>query len=170
MNLFELMGVGTAKKKVKSSRPVTNLSKLLSNIGWVKLGKGSFSRILTNPQKNYIIKIFFKDSCYIKFVKYCLQNQSNPHLPKFRGNLIQFPENDKIFAVRMEKLEKIKGYKLVDEIGYYTSGINTGDVSKIGENSNYEWLESNYPKLAQAILDPLYEQSELMTVKFGAPF
>ena len=74
MNLFELMGVETAKKKVKSTRPVTNLSKLLSNIGWVKLGKGSFSRILTNPQKNYIIKIFFKDSCYIKFVKYCLQN------------------------------------------------------------------------------------------------
>jgi hypothetical protein len=88
----------------------TNISEFIENLEAnnykeYMIGSGFFSGVFARPQDNYVIKIFQNDKGYNKFLKYILQNQNNPHIPKIKGKPITLLKKYKI--VRIEKLSPI---------------------------------------------------------------
>ena len=107
MELYELLGIKNLSDKILDgfpSYPQNKIQKTLLDNGFKLLGKGNYSSVYTHPKFNYALKIFDNDDGYTKFIKYCKQNQSNPHLPKFRGNLMRY-KNSSWYAIRMELLQ-----------------------------------------------------------------
>ena len=75
----------------------------LDDLGFRMIGEGFFGMVFSNPSLPYVLKIFTaQDHAYVTWLKYCLANQNNPHVPKFRGKLVRL--GGKVMAVRMEKL------------------------------------------------------------------
>lgn len=59
--------------------------------------------VFTNEQLGYAVKLFDNaDSGYLAFLTYAQHNQSNPHLPRFRGKVRKI--NDSFSVCRMEIL------------------------------------------------------------------
>jgi len=70
--------------------------------GFKNVGEGKYGSVFVNKSYPYAIKIFMKDTPYIKFIQFCLQNQDNPYVPKIRGKVVKI--SPIIFAIRIEKL------------------------------------------------------------------
>lgn len=89
----------------------------LKQYGWNILGAGSYARVYANPTKDYILKIFVNDPGYQTWLKFMIENQHNKFIPKIKGKPVSVFQ-DKMFAVRMEKLKphkSIKALKLFNE-------------------------------------------------------
>ena len=150
------------KNILKGDTAYSDLLLFLKRYKWKKLGKGVFGTVFESKKFPYVIKIFKKDSCYIKFVKYCLQNQSNPHLPKFKGNILSSKLNPNIFGVRMEKLEPIKitsheHYNIIYNIINYAINLKMiehmtkTDNGYTLTNNSIKIFEEDYPDFAKII-------------------
>ena len=88
---------------LKGEKSNSSWEQYLLNHGFRKLGKGLFGSVWDHPSLSYVIKIFTtKDTAYVEWVKYCLANQQNSMVPKFRGSLIHLARG--VYAIRMEKL------------------------------------------------------------------
>jgi len=99
-----------------STDQLDELYSLLYRYGFKKIG-GISSRawVYEHPNFDYILKTFSDDVPYIQFYNYCKKNHSNPHLPKFRGNLMRF-RNSEMYAVRIEKLLKLNDREYLNNI------------------------------------------------------
>ena len=64
-------------------------------------------------------------------------NSTNPHFPKFRGNVMKV--TDGIFAIRIERLLPMKNRKLADSIYLY--------LSDIGDDVYMSIIDQKYPDL-----------------------
>ena len=96
----------------------SEITNILKNYGFTRIGNNSASAVVyEHPNFDYILKIFTDDDPYVQFYKYCKKNQSNPHLPKFRGNLMRFRLSP-VFVVRIEKLYPISHNEYVDSFDY----------------------------------------------------
>lgn len=87
------------------------------------LGRGSNAVALTDGQT--VFKFWVKDSAYEQFVEFCLKNQDNPFLPKFKSKIRYLPkalngiemwsrEDGKsidVSTVRYVKMEMLQPYK-----------------------------------------------------------
>ena len=80
-----------------------SLPKFLNKYGFTISGTGKYSSVFVNEKYPYALKIFMKDAAFIKWLKFCKQNQGNPLVPEIRGGLVKI--TDLIFAIRMEKLK-----------------------------------------------------------------
>jgi hypothetical protein len=78
------------------------LPELFSKYGFVNVGDGKYGTVFVNSKYPYAVKVFMKDTAYLKFIQFVLKNQSNPYVPKIRGKVVKI--NDMFMAIRMEKL------------------------------------------------------------------
>lgn len=67
------------------------------------IGTGLYSSVLSRPDLNYVVKIFYKDPGYETYLKYMTKYQNNPHVPKIRGKVMTVGRGFKV--VRLERLE-----------------------------------------------------------------
>jgi hypothetical protein len=98
--------------------------------GGNQIGRGSKGEIYEHPSWNYVLKTFFDDEFYIRFVRFATRNP-HPSFPKFFGGIQRivpffkrYPNQEKMYLVRMEKLIPIQRetFKLLDANFY--SGIS----------------------------------------------
>ena len=107
MRYNEIITELTGYKKIISdlTSGKENLHQFIKNLGYKHISSGSFGHAYKH-HSGYIIKVIRDDTCYYKFVEYCLKNANNPHLPKFKTkSLNKFDPS--FFMVRMEELSKI---------------------------------------------------------------
>lgn len=103
----------------------TELPELMGRYGFKQLGTGKFGSVFGNPNYPYIIKVFMKDTAYLKWLDFAKQNQSNPFVPKIRGKVVKISPN--FMAVRLEKLTP----SLKDEWMDWDSNESNPNVSTI---------------------------------------
>ena len=107
-------------------------------------GQGTVFKRYGDP---YVIKVFYRDSNYLKYLKYVLAHQDNPHVPKVRGKPMKItPE---AYAVRLEELQPVaprdeNEKQLVDSI------INTLTWGRFKQNS---YIRLEEPELYKMLLD-----------------
>lgn len=92
------------------SRPTSRIDaeKILTDHGYERVGGGTFAVVYGKPGSKTVLKLVHKkDVAYLAFVKLALENQNNPHFPRFSSSLIRL--NDDYKAVRMERLTPGKG-------------------------------------------------------------
>ena len=92
------------------SRPTSRVEaeKILTDHGYERVAGGTYAVVYGKPGANTVLKLVHKkDVAYLAFVKMALENQSNPHFPRFSSKLIRL--NDDYKAVRMERLTPGKG-------------------------------------------------------------
>jgi hypothetical protein len=140
MKVNELQGASVVKKVARSvqGKELPDVSHELRELGWNRIGAGSFARVFEHPKYPLVLKIFTsKDKCYIKFLKYIQQNSTNPYLPKIRGKILKL--NRDFYAVRLEKLEPVD--KRVWDNQYDPMFYDFAEL-----NFNYEKIKARYPK------------------------
>ena len=128
--------------------------KKLENLGFKEVhddkdSEGSFGLVFVHPKLNYVLKVFKLDDGYIEFYKLAIKNQDNPHFPKFKGKLIKI--NNNLFAVRMEKLQKLADFNI---FSYISDEINDNSFkNRILKNENIiASIKEKYPKLVKACI------------------
>ena len=88
------------------------LPQFLQKYNFKLSGKGKYGSVFVHETYPYALKIFMKDAAYIKWLKFCRENQDNPFVPKMKGNIVKI--TDIIFAVRIEKLNPYHGARIND--------------------------------------------------------
>jgi hypothetical protein len=91
--------------KAKKFGNMMEFEKYMEGLGFHVLGTGWFSAVFSHPKLNYVLKVANLDGAYRKFVEYAFANSNNPHLPRFKGQLMQVTSD--VFMIRMEMLNEI---------------------------------------------------------------
>lgn len=73
-----------------------------------KLGGGAFGEVYEKEGYPWVFKVFHGDPAYLDFIRYAIAHQSNPHVPKVKGQ--PFRIDDKTYAIRIEKLQPWSDY------------------------------------------------------------
>lgn len=97
----------TLAKKVtdvdtRDSSWMYSLNDIMSAYGFEKLGAGKYASVFGNRIYPYVIKVFMKDSAYIRWISFCLKNKNNLYCPKIKGKVVKL--TDMVYAIRLEKL------------------------------------------------------------------
>lgn len=79
------------------------LNDIMAAYDFKKLGAGKYASVFGNKKYPYVIKVFMKDSAYIRWISFCLKNKTNPYVPKIKGKVVKV--TDLVYAIRLEKLE-----------------------------------------------------------------
>lgn len=116
MKLYELQGFDRIRGNI-SDLQIFNHA--LAELGWTKFDYGGMAFLYENPDKDYIVKLFFNDQCYYKFLSVVQKNKSNQHFPKFRGKVLKMAGVDDVMAVRMERLSKLTKKEFYDDHGFH---------------------------------------------------
>ena len=113
--------------------------------GGTVLGRGRYAVALTRSNWNHVVKLFFSDDSYLKFVRFVLKNP-RPSFPKFLDkprkivpNFTRAPVERYLYVVRVEKLIPITKQEFED-IQYYIYYGHT-DFSVGSYKSSYTWVE-----------------------------
>lgn len=78
------------------------LPELMSKFGFNNVGSGKFGTVFINPNYPYVVKIFMRDTAYLKWLDFCKRNQGNKFVPKIKGKVVKV--GNLFMAVRLEKL------------------------------------------------------------------
>lgn len=175
MRLYELHGWDELRlPAAKNTEYVPAAEKLLSAIekyGFKRLASGSKGIVFEHPGKPVVYKIFTEDMAYYNFLKFCLEQSDNPHLPKIKSKIIDLADianrrDDNIDAehmhplmVKIERLTEISGNEFYSnrELNYFINklfykklpdGMDQGKFEEI----NFKWLKENQ-KLAHTLID-----------------
>lgn len=70
--------------------------------GFDLLGSGNYGSVFGHKKYPYVLKIFMKDSAYLRWIKFAMDNKNNPYVPKIRGKVVKI--TPMIYAIRLEKL------------------------------------------------------------------
>lgn len=79
------------------------LPELMNKFGFKLLGAGKYASVYGNDKYPYVIKVFMRDTAYLKWLAFAKQNQNNPWVPKIRGKVVRIGPT--FMAVRLERLE-----------------------------------------------------------------
>lgn len=82
------------------------IPELMNRYGFKPVGTGKYGSVFANDRYPYVIKVFMKDTAYLRWLSFAKQNQNNPLVPKIRGKVVRISNN--FMAVRLEKLTPIK--------------------------------------------------------------
>lgn len=91
------------KVDARSKDWADTLPDLMAQHGFKLLGAGKYASVFGNPKYPYVIKVFMKDSAYLKWIQFALKNRNNPYVPKVKGKVVKI--SPVIYAIRLEKLE-----------------------------------------------------------------
>lgn len=171
--LAELGGIKKDLEKIKQ-RP-ENYYKILKDNGFRQRGGGSFSTLWIHPNYDYILKVFVnEDQAYKMWATVAMQNQNNPHFPKFVSRKV-IKITDSYYAIRMEKLDSVVGEKYYDNIADQIRSCII--FAKQKNKTCAEILESggNYDKLRDYIDDniqllPAIETLKDIVTKYSSQF
>ncbi len=148
------------------------------------IGAGAFGRVLTHPSWDYVLKVFdASDECYLRFIRYAMNNPKIPCLPKvigkpqrILGNFQRDVTDEYIAFVRLERLypltpenEKIvmdnrlrnafREYAYVKKAGMELSEEEEPEawhvINKTGEQ--FPHAESLINVLKELVVDPKYK-------------
>lgn len=79
-----------------------SLSDFMRKYDFNPVGSGKYGSVFVNKKYKYAVKVFMRDTAYLKFLNFCFSNKNNKYLPKFKGKVVKI--NNLFMAVRMEKL------------------------------------------------------------------
>lgn len=79
-----------------------NLDEYMSKYGFRTLGSGKYASVYGNESYPYVLKVFQKDSAYLRWIKFSLANKNNPYVPKIKGKVVKI--TPLVYAIRLEKL------------------------------------------------------------------
>lgn len=124
-SLRKPLGLAAFKKATAHIKNVDNreqewsntLLDIMDRYGWKPLGRGKYGVVFAKDNYPYIIKVFMKDTAYLKWLNFCKKNQDNPWLPMIKGKVVKVGTH--FMAVRLEKL---------------TPGGNTLDIYRAADN------------------------------------
>ena len=119
MKIFELIGYHkhpayraavnafTYNTTDPTSFKLMDFNKRLQELGYdiEFMGRGGRGAVYKRPNDPYVIKIFHEDIDYLRYIKYVMTHQDNPHVPKIRGKLFKIDSDT--YMIRMEELEPI---------------------------------------------------------------
>ena len=97
-----LKAVDSRNEKWRKSLP-----DLFQHYGFSQVGEGKFGSVFINEEYPYALKIFMKDTAYLKFLNFVKQNPDNKYLPKIKGKVLKI--TPMVMAVRLEKLTPAAG-------------------------------------------------------------
>lgn len=119
------------KQELRSADITADFYNIAQKYGWKPLGKGLYGAVLGHPNKNYVIKVFYKNLAYERFIDFVMEHSSNPHLPKISKTIRTIPGTD-LKYIRMEKLqpvgEKTLRTKYFPELAYMIVKIAKFDL------------------------------------------
>ncbi len=140
------------KRRQAGDTALDKFNDYMADNGFTKLGQGAFGAVYEKPGYPWVFKLFANDAAYLAWINYVAKNQSNEHVPKLKGK--PFRINDKVFAVRMEKLSPMPGYDnpLLDNIAY-------GGITK---DAKEKFKELGHPDLIP-VMDAIYAMSHDLT-------
>ncbi len=122
-----------------------DLHKLMEKHGFKLLGSGKYASVFGNPKYQYVLKVFMKDSAYLKWVSFVQANKENPYVPKIRGKVLKITPI--IYAIRLEKLSP---YSEMPSLSPKTTGPQfMRDYRKWQDDKNFKSSDKNI----QDILD-----------------
>ena len=130
---------------LNSSSDLNDFANKLKNNGYEKyiIASSGGGIVFSKPGDPYVIKIFQNDSGYEDYIALALANQSNPHVPRIKGNLVTFQKIYKI--IRVERLTHVKtnnDSEIAFEISLYVN-----DKAYKSSASRIEYIEKMYPQL-----------------------
>jgi hypothetical protein len=76
----------------------------MKKYGFSLLGSGKYASVYGNPKYDYVLKVFMKDSAYLKWIEFVQKNKGNPYVPKVKGKVVKITPT--FYAIRLEKLSK----------------------------------------------------------------
>lgn len=119
--------------------------------GFKRVGDGKYASVYVKNGYPYAIKVFMKDVAYLKYLKWVMENQTNPFVPKIKGKVIRITPT--IYAIRMEKLVNYTqswGYDSTKffELLKYPKDFLNGEI--IGENISNK--DQNLVSLAKLMI------------------
>lgn len=79
-----------------------NLDQYMSKYGFKPMGSGKYASVYGNDQYPYVLKVFQKDSAYLRWIKFSLAHKNNPYVPKIKGKVVKI--TPMVYAIRLEKL------------------------------------------------------------------
>ena len=91
-------------KAIASYNTRNDIIQLLGKYGFTLTGEGFYGQVFINPNHDYALKVFRKDTGFMNWLNFCRKHQNNPYIPKIKGKIIRITPN--IFAIRIEKLEE----------------------------------------------------------------
>lgn len=104
---FRKSVAGVDKVDTRNTSWNKDLPSLMSKHGFKLLGSGKYASVFGNPKYAYVLKVFMKDSAYLKWIEFAQKNKSNPYVPKVRGKVLKI--TPMFYAIRLEKLTPYKG-------------------------------------------------------------
>jgi len=127
------------KVDARNSSWVGSVVDYLASFEFKKIGSGKYASVFAHPKYPYALKIFMKDSAYLRWIEFAQSNQSNPYVPKLRGKVVKITSN--VFAIRIEKLKRVSGsaYSKFDE--EYRKCISDKNYTSDDENLNDVFAE-----------------------------
>ena len=94
------------KVDVRDQSWSSTLPQAMKKFGFSLLGSGKYASVFGHPKYDYVLKVFMKDSAYLKWIEFVQKNKGNPYVPKVRGKVIKI--TPLFYAIRLEKLERYK--------------------------------------------------------------
>lgn len=147
LNKFRDSAQNTNKIDTRNTDWMSGLVAGMKKNGFNLLGSGKYGVVFGKPDYQYVIKIFMKDSAYLRWVKFALDNPNNPFVPKIRGKVVKI--TPVFYGIRLEKLKPA--------IVWGTSEFFK-EYSKWDNNNSYK---SSNPDI-QAVLDHFAENKKLI--------
>lgn len=80
------------------------LNKAFEKYGFRPVGEGKYGSVFENPKYPFIVKVFMRDTAYLKWLNFAKANPDNPYVPRIKGKVIKV--GDLFMAVRLERLTK----------------------------------------------------------------
>ena len=114
--------------------------------GFRSIGAGSFGAVFEKPGYPWLFKIFNQDPAYLAYLKYAIQHQSNPNVPKIKGKILKI--NDDTYAVRTEKLKTLA---LLNDSYEFFEALN--DFENNPTPDAIEYFQKSYPGVLKILED-----------------
>jgi hypothetical protein len=125
----------------------------LGKLGWALAGKGFFATVFAHPSKNYVLKIFYKDSGYMIYAKIMAANQRNAHVPRLKGKLHMLAKD--VYVIRMERLQPLLRHdpiiKQYLDPNLESQLMGDPEVEDVFSDDNQEFLANRWPDLYDLI-------------------
>lgn len=133
--------------------------------GFKKAGRGTFGYVAIKEDYPYAIKVFRNDTSYLKWYRFCKENQHNPFIPKFKGKVIKMV--DDIYYVRLEKLLSTSSSASRSEV----DALFLRTIYKIqdyaDDNIDMQWLRPTGNDAIDEIAEELIANSRLLDIWQG---
>lgn len=119
----------------------------LEELGFEKLGRGSYGVAFEKPGYPWIFKVFHNDPGYLAYLNFARNHQNLPAVPKIKGKFIRI--SDDTYAVRIEKLypvDKDEQYVLLTALRQF---FNT--EFPLVYQDELDNLKNAWPEIAQVV-------------------